>query len=461
LAQTALARLTVAGLAGDTGKTLVSTGLVRTLKRRGLRVATFKKGPDYIDSAWLAAAAGTAARNLDTYLMPDSAIHASLARAARGSDVAVIEGNRGLFDGMDSEGSHSTAQLAKLVGAPVVLVVDATKVTRTVAAQVLGCEVMDPKLNLAAVILNRVASGRHEAVIREAIAETTDVPVLGAIPRTENLDLPSRHLGLVTVAEHPRSEEMLERAASLVERFVDVGGLLKVAREAPRLEIVSESPRPAPPAARVRIGVARDVAFSFYYPENLEELEQAGAELVYFSPTTDETLPQVDAIYIGGGFPEVYAARLAENRPFRHELKRRIAEGLPAWAECGGLMYLAQQLVTEGVSRPMVGTLPIHVEQTPRPQGHGYVAARVDSPNPFLADGSVIRGHEFHYSRITEGTDALRTVLAIDRGVGLGGGRDGVQVGSVVATYTHLHAAGVPEWAPAMVRAARGGEPWA
>jgi cobyrinic acid a,c-diamide synthase len=211
----------------------------------------------------------------------------------------------------------------------------------------------------------------------------------------------------------------------------------------------------------VRIGVARDVAFSFYYPENLEELELAGAELVYFSPTADETLPNVDAIYIGGGFPEVYAARLAENRPFRHELRRRIAEGLPAWAECGGLMYLAQQLVTEGVSRPMVGALPIHVEQTARPQGHGYVAARVDSPNPFLADGSVIRGHEFHYSRVTEGAEALRTVLAIDRGVGLGGGRDGVQVGSAVATYTHLHAAGVPEWAPAMVRAARGGEPWA
>ena len=218
MAQIALARLAVAGLAGDAGKTLVATGLARALRRRGLRVTTFKKGPDYIDSAWLAAAAGSSPRNLDTYLMPDSAIHASLARAARTSDVAVIEGNRGLFDGMDAEGSHSTAQLAKLIGAPVVLVVDVTKVTRTAAAQVLGCEVMDPKLNLAAVILNRVASRRHEAVIREAIAQTTDVPVLGAIPRAGKLDLPSRHLGLVAVCEHPRSEEMLERAAEMVER---------------------------------------------------------------------------------------------------------------------------------------------------------------------------------------------------------------------------------------------------
>ena len=458
MSQIALARLAVAGLAGDAGKTLVATGLARALRRRGLRVTTFKKGPDYIDSAWLAASAGSAARNLDTYLMPDSAIHASLARAAGASDIAVIEGNRGLFDGMDAEGSHSTAQLAKLIGAPVVLVVDVTKVTRTAAAQVLGCEVMDPKLNLAAVVLNRVASPRHEAVIREAIAQTTDVPVLGAIPRAGKLDLPSRHLGLVAVCEHPRSEEMLERAAEMVERSVDVSALIKVASEAPRLEVSPESPRPVSKAPRVRIGVARDVAFSFYYPENLEELEQEGAELVFVSPLSDETLPDLDALYIGGGFPEVYAARLAENAPFRDALRRRIAAGLPVWAECGGLMYLAGQLVSGGVPRPMVGALPIHVEQTDRPQGHGYVAARVDSPNPFLADGSVIRGHEFHYSRVTGGVDALSTVLAIDRGVGLGGGRDGVRVGNTVATFTHLHAAGVPQWAPALVRAARGGE---
>ena len=458
MAQIALARLAVAGLAGDAGKTLVATGLARALRHRGLRVTTFKKGPDYIDSAWLAAAAGSDARNLDSYLMPDSAIHASVARAARASDIAVIEGNRGLFDGMDAEGSHSTAQLAKLIGAPVVLVVDVTKVTRTAAALVLGCEVMDPKLNLAAVILNRVASPRHEAVIREAIAQTTDVPVLGAIPRAGKLDLPSRHLGLVAVCEHPRSEEMLERAAEMVERSVDVGALIKVAGEAPRLEVSPESPRPVSKAPRVRIGVARDVAFSFYYPENLEELEQEGAELVFVSPVADETLPDLDALYIGGGFPEVYAARLAENRPFRDALRRRIAGGLPVWAECGGLMYLAEQLMTGGVPRPMVGALPIYVEQTDRPQGHGYVAAHVDSPNPFLADGSVIRGHEFHYSRVTGEVGALSTVLALDRGVGLGGGRDGVRVGSTVATFTHLHAAGVPQWAPALVRVARGGE---
>ncbi|HEX7670101.1 MAG TPA: cobyrinate a,c-diamide synthase [Polyangiaceae bacterium] len=457
MTQTKLSRVMVAGLAGDTGKTLVSTGIARALRRRKLRVAAFKKGPDYIDASWLGAAAGSAARNLDTYLMPASAITSSLAgAAARGADIAVIEGNRGLFDGMDGEGSHSSATLAKLAGAPVVLVINTSKVTRTVAAQVLGCEIMDPRLNLAGVILNRVANRRHEVVIREAIADTTNVPVLGAIPRQESVDLPSRHLGLVPVAEHPRSEEMLERAADLIDAHVDVEALLAVASGAPRLEAQPAKPRLAPVGTRARIGVARDVAFSFYYPENLEALEEAGAELVFVSPLADESLPSLDAFYVGGGFPEIYAARLAGNRGFRADLRRRIAEGMPVWGECGGLMYLAQQLVVDGVGHPMVGALPIVVEQTSRPEGHGYVAARADAPNPFLGEGSAIRGHEFHYSRVNRTTLPFQTILAIDRGVGVGDGRDGIQIARAVATYTHLHALGTPEWAPAMVRAARG-----
>ncbi|OYW06935.1 MAG: hypothetical protein B7Z61_00730 [Acidobacteria bacterium 37-71-11] len=432
-AQTTLARLVVAGLAGDTGKTLIS-------------------------AAWLTAAAGTAARNLDTFLMPASAILAALARAAGRADIAVVEGNRGLFDGMDAEGSHSTAQLARLTGTPVVLVVNAAKVTRTVAAQILGCQVMDPKLNLAAVIINRVASRRHEAVIREAIQQTTDVPVLGAVPAQETLELPSRHLGLVPVAEHPRSEEILERAADLVAENVDLDALLALAGEAPGIEAPPAVPASTSSGTKARIGVARDVAFSFYYPENLEELERAGAELVFVSPLADTALPDVDALYLGGGFPEVHAARLAGNRGFREALGRRIAAGLPVWAECGGLMYLARELVVGGVAHPMVGAIPVSVEQTGRPQGHGYVAARVDTPNPFLGDGSAVRGHEFHYSRITRGADTVPTALAINRGVGIGGGRDGIQVAKTLACYTHIHAAGVPEWAPAMVRAASGGQ---
>ncbi len=453
-----LPRVVIAGLGGDMGKTLVSSGLARALTRRGLRVAPFKKGPDYIDAAWLGAAAGREGRNLDTFMMSAGAIRSSLYAAAEVADVAVIEGNRGLFDGLDSSGSHSTAELAKLVGAPVILVVDAAKVTRTVAAIVLGCQALDPDLDLRGVILNRVGTVRQEKVIRAAIVEATGLPVLGSIPRVPDVDLPSRHLGLVTVAEHPRAQAMLDRAGELMERYLDIDAVLGLAAEAPPLPARVLGPGPeVPERGRVRVGVPRDAAFSFYYPENLEALRKAGAELVPFSPISDPKLPGVDALVIGGGFPEVYAAELSANLSMREDLASRIAQGLPVWAECGGLMYLARALVVDAVAHPMVGAVPIEVEQTSRPQGHGYVAARVDGENPFLSRGAELRGHEFHYSRIRVGSGAVRTVLALDRGVGVGEGRDGILVGGVVAGYTHIHALGAPEWAPALVRAARGG----
>ena len=451
-------RLVIAGLAGDTGKSLISLGFAAALRRRGLVVAPFKKGPDFIDAAWLGAAAGAPGRNLDTWLMPAEAILGSLRRAAAGADVAVIEGNRGLFDGMDAEGTHSTAALARLIDAPVVLVVDATKSTRTVAALVAGCAAFEPGLRLAGVVLNRVGTLRQEAVIRQAISRTTDIPVLGAVPRLPGADLPSRHLGLVTAAEHPDAQAALGAAADAVERFLDVEATLGIARSAAPLAAGDATPARRAPT-RARIGVLRDRAFSFYYPENLEALEAAGAELVETSPLDDDRLPEVDAVYAGGGFPEVHAAGLAANGSFREDLRRRIAAGLPVWAECGGLMYLAETLAVDGRIHPMVGALPVVAEQTERPQGHGYVAARVDGDNPFLARGTELRGHEFHYSRVTGGAGGLPTVLALARGVGAAAGRDGLHLGSAVATYTHLHAAGTPGWAEGLVRAAAGGAP--
>jgi len=457
LAQVALARLIVAGFSGDAGKTLVTTGLIRALRKRGVRVSPFKKGPDYIDTAWLGAAAAATSRNLDTYLIPAPAILSSLAQSAQQAEIAVIEGNRGLFDGLDAAGSHSTAQLAKLISAPIVLIIDASRATRTHAALVLGCRAMDPELNLAGVLLNRVGTRRQEALIREAITQITGLPVLGAIPRLPELDLPSRHLGLVTVAEHPRSEEMVETAATLMERYTDLDAILGVARKAPPLEAPAQRPAPPEQGSPVRIAVARDEAFSFYYPENFTALEEAGADLVPFSPLTDESLPAVDALYLGGGFPEVYGSILARNRSLRGALAKQIAQGLPVWAECGGLMYLAKELIVEGVAHPMVGALPIIVEQAVRPQGHGYVAAQIDRENRFLPDRCVIRGHEFHYSFVKEGNADVQTVMALDRGTGVGGGRDGIQVGNCLACFTHFHALGVPDWAPGFVRMARRG----
>jgi cobyrinic acid a,c-diamide synthase len=453
-----LPRAVVAGLSGDAGKSLVTLGLARALRARGLRVAPFKKGPDFIDAAWLGAAAGAPGRNLDTYLMSPPAIAGSLAKAARGpapADLALVEGNRGLFDGFDARGSHSTAQLAKLIGAPVLLVVSAAKVTRTVAALVLGCRALDPELPLAGVILNRVANGRQERVIRQAIADDVGVPVLGAIPRLDSEHLPSRHLGLVCAAEHPAREAALDGLAEAISQHVDVEAVRAVAAGAGSLP-AAVLPEPRRACGRpVRIGVLRDAAFSFYYPENLEALEAAGAELVFVSPLDDPELPAIDALYAGGGFPEEHAARLAANASLRDALAKAVAAGLPVWAECGGLMYLSRGLVRDGATYPMVGALPIVVEHTGRPQGHGYVAARVDAENPFLPAGTRFTGHEFHYSRLSN-PPRVDTVLALERGVGVGQGRDGLRVGNVVATYTHLHALGVPEWAASLVQAARG-----
>jgi cobyrinic acid a,c-diamide synthase len=449
------ARVVLAGLAGDTGKSLVSLGVIGALRRRGIAVAPFKKGPDFIDAAWLGRAAAAPGRNLDTFMMPAAAILRSLGAGSRGAGIAVVEGNRGLFDGLDAQGSHSTAQLAKLIDAPVVLVVDVTKTTRTVAAQVLGCQVLDRELRLAGVILNRVGTRRQEKVIREAITAATGLPVLGAVPRLHGEQLPSRHLGLVTSVEHPRAGEVLEYVAEMVAAHVDIEALLAVGRGAGDLEIPAAA-AVAPPARRVRIGVLQDRAFSFYYPENLTALEEAGAELRSISPLADEALPAIDGLYAGGGFPEVYAAGLSQNRALREALGRRVAAGLPVWAECGGLMYLAEELITADATYPMVGALPIVVEQMSRPQGHGYVRARTDRANPFLDEGTDLCGHEFHYSRLRDDGSRVATVLELARGVGVGHGRDGIQVGNVVAAYTHLHARGAPAWAPGLVRAAAG-----
>ena len=453
-----LPRLVIAGLAGDSGKSLVSLGLIGALRVRGLRVAPFKKGPDFIDAAWLAAAANAPCRNLDTFMMPLDAILASLAEGGQDAALAIVEGNRGLFDGMDPHGSHSTAELAKLIGAPVVLVVDVTKSTRTVAAQVLGCRHMDPDLSLAGVILNRVGTPRQEKVIRAALADVTDVPVLGAIPRLTEQHLPSRHLGLVTAMETPEIGTTLALLARFARDYINLPALLQLAGEAGPLPGAAPSAVEPATGAGVapRIGVLRDEAFSFYYPENLTALENAGATLCEISPLQDEELPTIDGLYAGGGFPEVYAPRLSANFALREDLARQIDAGLPVWAECGGLMYLSRSLVSNGKAHDMVGALPIVVEQTDRPQGHGYVRAQVDRANPFLAEGTELCGHEFHYSRLLTRTDDLASVLRINRGTGVGGGRDGLQVGNTVAAYTHLHALATPDWASGLVKAAAG-----
>jgi cobyrinic acid a,c-diamide synthase len=449
-------RLVIAGLSGGAGKTLVSLGLLLSAQRRGVRVGAFKKGPDYIDAAWLSWAAGSPAHNLDTFLMGLDGVVASFTLNCLPGALNVIEGNRGLYDGFDARGTHSTAELAKALGAPVVLVLDATKVTRTAAAMVLGCQRLDPGVKMVGVILNQVSGPRHEKVLREAIETTCEIPVLGAIPRISNTILPERHLGLVVPEDYPGREALRATLEELVEGRLEFEKIWSLSCEAPNLELPAK-PRPGlSDGMGLKIGYLRDSAFTFYYPENLDALSVAGAELVPISALSATSLPEdLDALYMGGGFPETHGEVLAANTTFLASVRRAAERGLPIYAECGGLMLLARAILWQGRRYSMAGVLPLEVEVSASPQGHGYTELCVDTENAFFPVGSILRGHEFHYSGILPGTELPRAACGVRRGVGCGGGRDGMVVGNVWASYTHLHALATPEWAAGVLHAAR------
>jgi cobyrinic acid a,c-diamide synthase len=455
----AFPRILIAALRGGSGKTIVSLGLIASLRKRGMAVAPFKKGPDFIDAGWLALAAGHPCHNLDTFLMPTHQILLSFTNHTLGTDLAVIEGNRGLYDGIDLKGSTSTSELAKLLGVPVVLIVDCTKTTRTVAAMVSGCVQFDPEVNICAVILNRVAGVRHESIIRKTVERHCALPVLGAIPKIKTEAFPERHMGLVPTPEHGWAEQSIEKAADMAKQYLDLDRLLATASQAPDLTAVSElsQERVGPPlrnrAPAPRIGVIQDPAFQFYYPENLEALEAGGAKVVMLSALADRGLGDLDGLYIGGGFPETQAQALAENKGFRQDVRRLAEEGLPIYAECGGLMYLGESLVLEGATYPMVGVLPITFGFSKRPQGHGYTIFEVARPNPYFEPGTQVRGHEFHYSKVLSWRGKSEDLaFRMVRGEGLDGKGDGLCFKNTLATYSHIHALGTPAWAEAMIQ---------
>ena len=449
-------RITIAGLSGDSGKSLVSLSLLVFMESAGQPAAAFKKGPDYIDAAWLSWACRRPARNLDTYLMGTSTATESFLSHGLSRGLNVIEGNRGLYDGADARGSHSTAELAKTLRAPVVLVVNAAKVTRTAAALVLGCQKLDTRVDLKGVVLNRVAGARHERILRDSIEQTCGVPVLGVIPKlTGDALLPQRHLGLLTPQEHPRIETLRERLLHIARENLDIEALLALASAVPPLSPV-EAPRPKAARKNVTVGFLSDSAFSFYYPDNLEALECRGAKLLPLSPLSEDDFPRgMDALYIGGGFPETHGEALAKRRSWMRALASAARGGLPIYAECGGLMFLSRAIVWKGRRFPMAGVLPFDVEVLEAPQGHGYSELVVDSENPFFAPGAQLKGHEFHYSRIVPGSVQPPTACRVQRGTGPFPGRDGIVVYNTWASYTHLHALSTPEWASAVTSAAR------
>lgn len=449
-------RLVIAGTAGDGGKTLFTLGLILALRDLGLEVRAFKKGPDYIDAAWLSWASGHAARNLDTYLMGFDTCAASFASSSLRAGINLIEGNRGLYDGSDAKGTHSTAELAKKLNAPVLLLINATKVTRTLAAYVLGCQKFDPELDIAGVVVNHVSSERHASVVCDAVQSECNIRVMGCLRRLPGEALlPSRHLGLVTPYEHPRVGELADNLRKLINGQVDLDAVLALAQGCAPLEHGQNLCIRAPDARGVRIGLLRDSALSFYYPENLEELERSGATLLPVSPLTAGDLPAgLHALYIGGGFPETHGASLSANQSFLSSLRSAAGDGLPIYAECGGLMLLSRAIRWQNRRFPMAGVFPIEVEVCPQPQGHGYVELLVDRPNPFFQEGTILRGHEFHYSRVLTDEMTPATACRVQRGTGCGGGRDALVQHNVWASYTHLHALGAAQWAPGLLAAA-------
>lgn len=460
--------LVIAALRGGSGKTIFSVGIIAALRNRGDRVAPFKKGPDYIDAGWLALAAGRPCYNLDTFLIDTAIIRDSYQVHTRNTDIAVIEGNRGLYDCINTEGLTSTAELAKLLDLPLILCIDVTKTTRTQAAVVAGCAQFDPGLRIEGVILNHVAGARHEKIVRDSIEQHCGIPVVGAMPKLRKPVFSERHMGLVPTYEHQWAQEAVGAIAELAEKYVDLTALAAIGRirhdqaavpatvDVSTREPAMGSDAKTADGARPRIGVIRDSAFQFYYPENLEALVHAGAELVVTSPLFEDNLPEVDALYIGGGFPETHAGRLARNITYREQIKYLADQGLPIYAECGGLMYLGRELVLEEGVFPMTGVLPVSFGLSKRPQGHGYTVLTVGRANPFFEVGQTLKGHEFHYSTVQNCTAGVEN-LAFDmtRGSGLVEGRDGLCLKNVLATYTHIHALGTPQWAPALVARAR------
>ncbi len=445
-------RVVIAGLGGDSGKTLLSCGLLAAMNQMGKRPIPFKKGPDYIDPAWLSLAAGRRCRNLDTFMIGREESKRIFFGNIESGDIAIIEGNRGLFDGADVKGTHSTAELAKLLGAAVILIIDGTKVTRTLAALVLGCQKMDSSLRIGGVILNNVSGKRHAKVAVEAIEQTTGIPVIGVIRRYSDFNLlPSRHLGLYTPEENRQAGKAVDFAAEIVRQSVDFDKFFEIANDfddvsVPDIELMQK------PSAGVKIGYFADRAFSFYYPENLEALERAGAELKKLSAIGDTDLHNVDGLYIGGGFPETNVKELCANSVLMERINQAAANGMPIYAECGGLMYLSRSIIWDGEKYEMCKVLPFDVKMNKKPQGHGYVKALVDENCGFFEKGEILRGHEFHYSSIENKSNGIKTILEIKRGKGAEKNRDGYLTGNVFACYLHIHAYSVKNWAENFIK---------
>jgi cobyrinic acid a,c-diamide synthase len=487
-------RMLISAAHKSSGKTMVSIGLCAALAARGHVVQPFKKGPDYIDPMWLSQAAGHACFNLDLYLMEQDDVVATFARHSR--EVNIVEGNKGLYDGLALDGSNSNAALAKLLDLPVILVIDARGMTRGIAPLILGYQAFDKDIHIAGVILNNLGGRRHESKLRQVIEHYTDVPVVGAIQHDERLSIVERHLGLMPSNESHVATSKIRQIGEAIAEQVDLDKLLALSQKEP-LAIPQSTPLPAVPSPqsspasgrggnreeqlsipsgegaivnniiqfpavvsplpcgeKVKIAIARDRSFGFYYADDLEALEAAGAELVSFDALRDAHLPEVDALYIGGGFPETCATELEANVSLRGEIKQAIENGMPAYAECGGLMYLSRGIEYQGRSFEMVGAIPGDVKMHDKPIGRGYVHLKEDGAHPWPRPDTPakhIKAHEFHYSSLENLPPDSRFAYHVERGYGIDGERDGLILHNLLASYTHLRTIGSCYWATRFV----------
>ena len=443
-------RFMIAAAHKSSGKTVVSTGLVRAMQKQGLHVGSFKKGPDYIDPLWLSTAGKAPCYNLDFNTMDRAELTDFFARRASVAEISVVEANKGLFDGIDISGSDSNAELTKLLGLPVVLVIDCVGMTRGIAPLLQGYVNFDPDVTIAGVILNRVGGPRHEAKLRQAVETYTDLPILGAIRKSADMLIDERHLGLITPSENQETEQWIDLVADLVAEQCDLEAIMALAHEASDLPV-----SPLPPqsgfANGLRIGIARDSAFGFYYADDLQSFSDAGATLIHVDLLNDRSLPEIDGLFIGGGFPETHMHQLAANTEMRQSVHKALHAGLPCYAECGGLMYLCNDIRWGSDRADMVGFFDATASMHGKPQGRGYVRFKRNDAHPWGNDGREYRAHEFHYARL-ETSSETGFCRNVTRGFGTDGQSDGLRKSNTLAGFIHMRNTKQSPWVDDFLR---------
>ncbi len=450
-----MAHLLISAAHKSSGKTTMTIGLCAALAETGSIIQPFKKGPDYIDPMWLERAAGRSCHNLDFYTMEQDEIIETVSQFSTDADISIIEGNKGLYDGLDLDGSNSNAALAELLKAPVILVLDARGMTRGIAPLILGYQAFDPDIQIAGVILNQLGGSRHESKLRSVIEHYTDVSVVGAVYRNKDLSIEERHLGLLPSNEDQSAQNKITQIRDLIKEQIDLNKIKSIAEQAtplPSFKFSEESKK----APDLRIGIVQNEAFGFYYPDDLIALKNAGAELISIDTLNDTKLANIDGLFIGGGFPETRMLELEANSNIRTEIKTAIENGLPAYAECGGLMYLSRSIKWHNKKCEMVGVIPADSVMHDTPQGRGYIRLEETEQHLWHATPTnEIAGHEFHYSSLENIDSSIHFAYRVKRGSGIDGEHDGIVYKNMLACYAHLRDTRANHWASRFVNFVR------